>query len=59
MEMRFYYNKSYTSAGHVTTYKLQLVLLVCIGTKFLYDLATIISDQCNFTHVATWFDING
>ena len=29
----------------VTTSILQLVLFVCIGTKFVHDIATIITDQ--------------
>ena len=30
----------------VTTSILQLVLFVCIGTKFVHDIAIIITDQC-------------
>ena len=31
----------------VTTSILQLVLFACIGTKFVHDIATIITDQCD------------
>ena len=30
----------------VTTSILQMVLFVCIGTKFVHDIAIIITDQC-------------
>ena len=38
----------------VTTSILQLMLFVCIGTKFVHDIATIITDQLSSCRPYSW-----